>query len=323
MMTIKRMFSLKILGSTEFLSLPPSPQILYIHLCMRADNDGFISNPSVILRMLRIRSSNLELLKKSGLILSFEGSKAVAIKHWHVHNSIKEELKWNLNNCRQEKMLVTLNDSGEYQLTAPTVTLNDSGEYQLTAPTENQRRDLGISTPSHNENRTNLVSEAKQGEDLSRLLSEDLSRYATCTPNAPVPRSQKVLEMSRESVENKIDIKENYIKEKVLEKESPPSATELKELFDIYFDTTPTFSMERYLQAKKEYDKSEFARKSFKSISILDRHLDRLIAGAYQDFHRSPKREFIHDIMPQTYTQEEIDSVFRNVRDIDIDNWDI
>lgn len=308
MMTIKRMFSLKILGSTEFLSLPPSPQILYIHLCMRADNDGFISNPSVILRMLRIRSSNLELLKKSGLILSFEGSKAVAIKHWHVHNSIKEELKWNLNNCRQEKMLVTL---------------NDSGEYQLTALSENQRRDLGISTPSHNENRTNLVSEAKQGEDLSRLISEDLSRYATCIPNAPVPRSQKVLEMSRESVENKIDIKEKYIKEKVLEKESPPSATELKELFDIYFDTTPTFSMERYLQAKKEYDKSEFARKSFKSISILDRHLDRLIAGAYQDFHRSPKREFIHDIMPQTYTQEEIDSVFRDVRDIDIDNWDI
>lgn len=310
MMTIKRMFSLKILGSTEFLSLPPSPQILYIHLCMRADNDGFISNPSVILRMLRIRSSNLELLKKSGLILSFEGSKAVAIKHWHVHNSIKEELKWNLNNCRQEKMLVTLNDSGEYQLTTPTLS-------------ENQRRDLGISTPSRNENRTNLVSEAKQGEDLPRLPSEDLSRYATCTPKAPVPRSQKVLETSRESVENKIDIKENYIKEKVLEKESPPSATELKELFDIYFDTTPTFSMERYLQAKKEYDKSEFARKSFKSISILDRHLDRLIAGAYQDFHRSPKREFIHDIMPQTYTQEEIDSVFRDVRDIDIDNWDI
>ena len=310
MMTIKRMFSLKILGSTEFLSLPPSPQILYIHLCMRADNDGFISNPSVILRMLKIRSSNLELLKKSGLILSFEGSKAVAIKHWHVHNSIKEELKWNLNNCRQEKMLVTLNESGEYQLTAPTLS-------------ENQRRDLGISTPSHNENRTNLVSEAKQGEDLSRLPSENLSRYATCTPNAPVPCSQNVLETSRESVENKIDIKENYIKEKVLEKESPPSATELKELFDIYFDTTPTFSMERYLQAKKEYDKSEFARKSFKSISILDRHLDRLIAGAYQDFHRSPKREFIHDIMPQTYTQEEIDSVFRNVRDIDIDNWDI
>lgn len=308
MMTIKRMFSLKILGSTEFLSLPPSPQILYIHLCMRADNDGFISNPSVILRMLRIRSSNLELLKKSGLILSFEGSKAVAIKHWHVHNSIKEELKWNLNNCRQEKMLVTL---------------NDSGEYQLTTPTENQRRDLGISSPSHNENRTKLVSEANQGEDLPRLPSEDLPRYATCTPNAPVPCSQKVLEMSRESVENKIDIKENYIKEKVLEKESPPSATELKELFDIYFDTTPTFSMERYLQAKKEYDKSEFARKSFKSISILDRHLDRLIAGAYQDFHRSPKREFIHDIMPQTYTQEEIDSVFRDVRDIDIDNWDI
>lgn len=308
MMTIKRMFSLKILGSTEFLSLPPSPQILYIHLCMRADNDGFISNPSVILRMLSIRSSNLELLKKSGLILSFEGSKAVAIKHWHVHNSIKEELKWNLNNCRQEKMLVTL---------------NDSGEYQLTTPTENQRRDLGISTPSHNENGTNLVSETKQGEDLSRLPSEDLPRYATCIPNAPVPRSQNVLETSRESVENKIDIKENYIKEKVLEKESPPSATELKELFDIYFDTTPTFSMERYLQAKKEYDKSEFARKSFKSISILDRHLDRLIAGAYQDFHRSPKREFIHDIMPQTYTQEEIDSVFRNVRDIDIDNWDI
>ena len=38
-MADKRMFSRKILGSTQFLEMPPQSQALYIQLCMDADDD--------------------------------------------------------------------------------------------------------------------------------------------------------------------------------------------------------------------------------------------------------------------------------------------
>ena len=270
-MTFKRMFSLKILGSTEFLTLKPSEQILYVHLCMRADDDGFISNPSVILRALGIRSSNIKRLIESGFLLGFPNSKAVAVKHWHLHNQIKEENRWNTNNCGEEKRLITLNDQGEYQL------------------------------------KNDAVNELKNTQ----------SRTENGIKSVP--------KMSRESVENKRIEKEIDRKEKVLEKEKLPSPAtasmeEVKEIFNIHFDDTPTRDIASYRLAKIEYDKSEFARKSFVTISVLDRHLDRLIAGAYADFKRTPKYDVIHNVIPQTYTKEEIDSVFIDVTKVDLDN---
>ena len=123
-------------------------------------------------------------------------------------------------------------------------------------------------------------------------------------------------------------------KEKVLEKEKVPqpiaeskkataTTEQIKTLFpSIVIDTTPTHSIEDYSSALTEYNRSDFARKSFVTLSLLDRNLPRLSLGAYADYKK-------HNIdtskmcIPQSYTKEEINSVFRDVRDIDVDNWDI
>ena len=117
-------------------------------------------------------------------------------------------------------------------------------------------------------------------------------------------------------------------KEKVLEKEKsqpcpPCEADKVRELFpSLSFDATPTHSYERYLLAKKEYDRSTFVRQTIKTLSLLDKHLDRIILGAYADFQKGYKKDYFHDIMRQTYTEEEINSVFKDVKDFDLDNFE-
>ena len=123
-------------------------------------------------------------------------------------------------------------------------------------------------------------------------------------------------------------------KEKVSQKEKsaistlpPQKATatesEVKTLFpSLIIDTTPAHTYSDYSSALYEYNRSEFARTSFKTLSLLDKHLLKITQGCYQDYKKSvmdSSKMFI----PQTYTKEEIDSVFRDVKDIDIDNWDV
>ena len=51
-MAEKRMFAQTIIDSDAFLEMPLSTQALYFHLCMRADDEGFVNNPKKIQRMV-------------------------------------------------------------------------------------------------------------------------------------------------------------------------------------------------------------------------------------------------------------------------------
>ncbi|MDE5907772.1 MAG: hypothetical protein K2H52_03365 [Lachnospiraceae bacterium] len=44
-MANRRMFSLDIVDTDNFLDMPVTTQALYFHLGMRADDDGFVSSP--------------------------------------------------------------------------------------------------------------------------------------------------------------------------------------------------------------------------------------------------------------------------------------
>ena len=49
-MAERRMFAKKITESDAFLDMPSSTQMLYFHLSMNADDDGFVNNPKKILK---------------------------------------------------------------------------------------------------------------------------------------------------------------------------------------------------------------------------------------------------------------------------------
>ena len=62
------MFDKAITNSDNFLELPDSSQILYFHLSMNADDDGFVDNWKSIMRMT-----------KKAIILSEEGPPSIII----------------------------------------------------------------------------------------------------------------------------------------------------------------------------------------------------------------------------------------------------
>ena len=89
-MAERRMFAQTIIDSDAFLDMPLSAQVLYFHLSMRADDDGFVNNPKKIQRMIGASEDDCKLLIAKRFIIAFD-SGIVVIKHWKIHNYIQSD----------------------------------------------------------------------------------------------------------------------------------------------------------------------------------------------------------------------------------------
>lgn len=89
-MARRRMFSLNIVDTDEFLDMPTSAQSLYFHLGMRADDDGFVSNPKKIIKVCNTELDDLNLLIAKKFIHLFENG-IVIILDWKENNYIQKD----------------------------------------------------------------------------------------------------------------------------------------------------------------------------------------------------------------------------------------
>ena len=89
-MAERRMISKRIADSDAFLDMPLSAQALYFHLCMRADDDGFVNGARRIQRMVGAAEDDARLLVAKGFLIVFP-SGVVVIKHWKLHNYIPKD----------------------------------------------------------------------------------------------------------------------------------------------------------------------------------------------------------------------------------------
>lgn len=110
-MADRRMFSKTIINKDSFLDLHLSIQALYFHLCMSADDEGFINNPKSIMRNLGAKQSYLDKLINEKFVITFD-SGVVLIKDWKIHNFIKSD-RYKQSNCI-ERELVETNSNKEY-----------------------------------------------------------------------------------------------------------------------------------------------------------------------------------------------------------------
>ncbi len=93
-MANKRMFTRVIVGSDAFLDMPASSQLLYFHLGMEADDDGFIGNPKKVCRFIGASDDDLKILISKRFVLIFE-SGVIVIKHHRMNNN------WDKYNCKR------------------------------------------------------------------------------------------------------------------------------------------------------------------------------------------------------------------------------
>lgn len=115
-MAKRRMFSKDIVVTDKFITMPSTSRCLYFELAMQADDDGFVSNPKIILRMLGFNEADLQILFVNGYVIPFE-SGVVVITHWKQHNHIPKD-RYTPTIYTQEKAMLSNGENKEYILKA-------------------------------------------------------------------------------------------------------------------------------------------------------------------------------------------------------------
>lgn len=99
------MMAKSVIETDHFMDMPMSSQCLYFHLLLRADDDGFIKNPSAIRREVGCGEDDMKLLVAKQFILPFDTG-VIVIRHWKIHNYIRKDM-YHPTECQDERGLLT------------------------------------------------------------------------------------------------------------------------------------------------------------------------------------------------------------------------
>lgn len=156
-MAERRMFAKTIIDSDAFLEMPTTSQLLYFHLAMRADDDGFVNKPKSLMRMVGCKDDDLKLLFVKKFLIPFE-SGVVVIKHWKIHNYIRKDT-YTETKYKEEKSTLELDENSAYRIaeTSPLQLCDES----VTSPSTQDR--LG----------KERIGKDRLGED--RVVDEDIN----------------------------------------------------------------------------------------------------------------------------------------------------
>lgn len=91
-MSQRRMFSNRIANSARFLQMPSEAQLLYFHLCLRADDDGIVEAYPII-RLLGTAPDACQLLLEKKFVKQLNEDQVIVITDWLEHNTIRADRK--------------------------------------------------------------------------------------------------------------------------------------------------------------------------------------------------------------------------------------
>ncbi len=111
-MAERRMFSRNLMFSNTFTQLSKAAQLLYLYLCLMADDDGICANTRAVCRMCGGTKKQLWELLEGGWLLEFPGGE-VAVKHWHIHNQIRKD-RYKPSICREVADKLQKGEDGAY-----------------------------------------------------------------------------------------------------------------------------------------------------------------------------------------------------------------
>lgn len=109
------MFSVDVITTDRFLNMSMAAQLLYFHLGLQADDDGFISAPRMVIRMIGCTDDNMRELIRNGYVYQFH-SGVVCIADWKISNTIQAD-RYHETIYTQEKALLVVQDNKRYEPT--------------------------------------------------------------------------------------------------------------------------------------------------------------------------------------------------------------
>lgn len=108
-MATKRMFSVDVVCSDSFIDMSHDAQLLYFHLSMNADNEGFVNNPKTIIRTIGVNKESLNELIDSNFVIPFD-SGVMVITHWRQNNNLDERRMKKTTFVNEKKSLIIENN---------------------------------------------------------------------------------------------------------------------------------------------------------------------------------------------------------------------
>lgn len=202
-MASKRMFAKTIIDSDAFLDMPVTSQLLYFHLAMRADDDGFINKPKSITRMVGASQGDIEMLITKKFIIPFE-SGIVVIKHWKIHNYIAKD-RYTETTYKEEKDMLGLDENNAY---TECIQIDDSSYTERIQDVYSLETQVRIDKDSIDKNRIDIYSVDKSNCNI------------TCKTNSKTNSKANVRPLEEDKNKNKNKNKEyivqivNYLNEK-------------------------------------------------------------------------------------------------------------
>lgn len=161
------MISLQIADTDAFLDMPATSQLLYFHLTIRADDEGFVNNPKKISRLIGTQDDDLKVLVAKRFVLSFE-SGVVVIKHWLIHNTIRMD-RFNKTVYQDEKNSLVIKENRSYTEMATNRQPNDN---QLATQVKLSKDKLSqVKLNKVKKSKVNLQTEVC-GKDINSLIEK-------------------------------------------------------------------------------------------------------------------------------------------------------
>lgn len=116
-MANRRMFARAITESDAFLDLPQGAQLLWFHVGLIADDDGFANGVKRTMLLCGATEDDLAVLVETGFLLRFD-SGVYLIRDWHLNNQIRHD-RYHETDFKAEKSMVTLTEDKRYEWRLP------------------------------------------------------------------------------------------------------------------------------------------------------------------------------------------------------------
>lgn len=192
-MANRRMFSLDVVDTDRFLEMPASSQNLYFHLGMRADDDGFVSSPRKITKLVNCGEDDLNILISRGFVIAFDGG-IVVIRHWRQNNYIQSDRY--KGTIYQEELSILEVNNGVYKIGMDTPCIQSVSKMEAQDSIEIGKYNISCSPDGERER----SEEEKQtpGPDKKTALQQDREDFEVIYAAYPKKRGKaKAFELYR------------------------------------------------------------------------------------------------------------------------------
>ncbi|EQC90918.1 DNA replication protein [Lactococcus lactis subsp. lactis bv. diacetylactis str. TIFN2] len=254
-MAQRRMFSKEVTTSDLFVDMPSSSQLLYFHLGMEADDEGFIGNAKMLSRAYVSNNDDLKLLEAKGFVIAFPSGVTV-VKDWNLNNKIRKD-RQKPTIYTEEKTLLSLDSKGSYLLGNQVSTIPQPNDNQMSAQDRIGEVRLGkdsIGKDSIDASQPNAFQEKSSGEDINSLLSEYLDSFIEFSSKNIAKRAMAQVEFMKLSSEEKKQAvigAKNYFE--WYKQENPEDKTKKFSINSYAFLESATFkSFQQKVKVKKE-----------------------------------------------------------------------